>query len=161
KEKMTPDAQLGLKLTLAHFAYFGYQVLLVGLCLFVYGLLSDQSGSARETVLRTSTAIVIPAGLLLSVALLVFHQTNHTEHPLVSRMYVGVNRLQVFGMFALALFVLFQVLLQKRSDSDLSSTAWALTLVYFAASAFEGLRMKDAIKPRIPSLPPTPPVAPP
>ena len=157
KEKALPDAQLGLKLALAHFAYMAYQVLLVGLCLFVYALLSDQSGSQRETILRTSTALVIPAGLLLSGALLVYHKTNHKDHPMVGRMYVGVNRLQVLGMFALALFVLFQVLLQKHTDSDFGSAAWSLMLVYLAAGAFEGLRVKDVIKPRLPSLPPTPP----
>jgi hypothetical protein len=76
-------------------------------------------------------------------------------------MYVGVNRLQVFGTFALALFVLFQALLQKHTDSDFGSAGWSLILVYFSAAAFEGLRVKDVIKPRVPKLPPAPPVAPP
>src|SRR2546430_14118323 len=60
KEKLPVDPQLGLKLTLAHFAYLGYQLLLVGLCLFVYALLSDKSPSGREDLLRPSTAIVVP-----------------------------------------------------------------------------------------------------
>lgn len=155
------DTHVGIKLLFAHFAYVAYQVLLVGLCLLVYAFLSDKGGGTKEDLLRTAAAMVLPSALLLGGALATYRKTNHREQPMVGKMYVGVNRLQIFGTFAIAFYFLSQVLLQKNSDADMASAGWSVLLVYFAACAFEGLRMKDELKSRVPSLAPAAPPPPP
>ena len=152
KESMPEDAQLGLKLTLARCAYAAYQLLLLGLCLLVYTLLTDKERDTRTDLLRTSAGIVVPVALLLMVSLGVFMKTNRRNHPLIGRMYVGVNRLHVFALFAVSLFVQFQALFQRSTNAELAAIGWALVLVYFAAAALEGLRVKDILKPRVASV---------
>jgi hypothetical protein len=172
REALPPDPHMGLKTVLAHFAYSTYQLALVGLALLVYGLLTSKMGETRETILRTATGIVLPSAMFLALTLFALRRTNHRELPHVGRMYVGLNRFHVGGMFAFSVYLVAQTLVQRSKDIDteVSSIAWSILLVYAAAFGLEVLRVRDDLKkPAAPSLPapslmsapPAPPPPPP
>jgi MFS family permease len=161
RESLPPDPHVGLKTVFAHFAYSTYQLALVGLALLVYGLLTSKGADTRETILRTATGILLPSVLLLVLVLFAFRRTNHVQFPHVGRMYAGLNRFHVGGMFAFAVYLVAQTLVQRSKDidSEVSSVAWSILLVYAAAFGLEVLRVRDELKkPPVPTLP-APPLA--
>ena len=159
RENVGPDAHLGLKVLLAHFTYCSYQVALLGLTLFVYGLLTNKIGETRETILRTATGLLLPSAVLLALLLLTLRRTNHKQQPFVTRMYVGLNRFHVGAAFAFAVYFVAQTLVQRSKDvdSEVASIAWSMLLVYAAALGFEVLRVRDELKTPAPPPPPPPP----
>jgi hypothetical protein len=162
------DPQLGIKVALSCFAVTAFQLVLAGVTLVIYGVLSGAPSDTRGTFYRSGLGLVLPAGIVLATHLALLARTNQERFPQVRRLFDGFNLL-VTGVLGFAALVLaFESLFKRGSSHELGRLAGAAVLVYGSAWAAVGVRFgrgvldarADEASPRplppLPVLPETP-----
>jgi len=127
-----PDTQLGLKVAIHLFRVLAFQLSLLGLFLFLFGVFMKGDS---DPVIRLGIGVLIPAALLYAGHRLVATRTNDELYPNVRRMFDGWNLVQtgIPGMFSL--IALFVVLIGDFSGSrgDMLRVVVPYLLTYFGA----------------------------
>ena len=134
-----PDPHLGLKVALNYFAVTGFQLALMGLMLFVYGLITSESES-RGDILRLGFGLILPAMLVLFIHRVLLKRSNQDLFGSVERLFAGYN-LFITGLVGfIGLVLAFEMLLKKGPAGELGRIAAALVLVYGGGWAAVGWR---------------------
>jgi hypothetical protein len=146
REGEAPDPQLGLKVALSFFRLLATQVVLVGLFLLVYALITDTSESTQESLMRAAAGLLLPGALILAAHVAAMTHTNHDEHPIVGHLFGGVNLILTglvgFGAVTAALFLICQ----KGVNDELERMVWSMVLVYVLAWAGQSLLFSRAAR---------------
>ena len=141
-----PDPQLGLKVALSFFRVLAYQIVLFGLYLLVWALMSDLDESTQEQLVRTGAGLLVPAVLILLAHVSACGHTNQDERPIVSRLFGGLNLLLTgvvgFAVLMAALFLIFQ----KGVDREILHAVWAAVIVYDLAWAAQAFLLSRSLK---------------
>lgn len=134
------DPQLGLKFALHYFAMAAFQVLLAGLSLLIFNLISPGTADKGTSGYRIAMGLIIPAGLVLAAHVGLLKRTNDDAYPNVRRLFWGYNLL-VTGILAfVALLLGFQALFAKGPTFGMGHFAGSMVVVYGAAWAIVGFK---------------------
>ena len=82
-----PDPQLGIKVALCFFRQLGYQFMLGGGLMILYGMTSKMLSGNREAVMRPALGLLVPALIVWGVHNLALQRTNRIQFPIVERLY--------------------------------------------------------------------------
>jgi hypothetical protein len=140
REGLPGDPHLGFKTALAFFQTTAYQVALLGVFLFVYGLLTKGGDNTRGDLIRTAFGLLVPSLLVYFAHMVAMSRTNAVQLPLVPRMFAGLSLVHtgVIGFFGLDLA--FVSLLSRGESGEAGRIAWSLVIVYTVAWVVQGLR---------------------
>ncbi len=127
------DPQLGIKVALGYFAFIGLQLLLVGLTLFFYALLSTGASDDKGTMYRAAAGFILPGAIVLATHVVLLRRTNQDQYPAVRRLLLGYNLIATGTVGLVALVIAFQALFGKGSSGEVGRVAGAMLLVYGSA----------------------------
>lgn len=133
RESKVEDPQLGFKTAASYFQVLALQIVLVGIFLLVYGVLTDMKGDGREQLFRLGAGLAIPGFLVLLGQTFALRHSNAAEFPIVSRLSEGWNLLLVGMIGLVALVTLSVTMFQEDPPTELKRFAWAFALVYTGA----------------------------
>jgi hypothetical protein len=163
------DPHLGLKFALHYFALAAGQLLLAGVALLIYMLISPGTADKGTSGYRAAVGFMMPAGMVLAIHIVLLKRTNDAVHSLVRRLFLGYNLL-VTGLVAFVALVLgFQMLMTKGSTGGVGHAAGAMIVVYGTAWAMLGFKFGQLVlglapsvhtqidMPMVPPVMPTPP----
>lgn len=167
-----PDPQLGLKFALHLFRFHGYQLMLLGgfLLLFTVLLKKGEYGPTRGDMARPAFAFLVAGGLVYGAHTLGLAKTNQAQHPLVGRLFGGLNLIVTGLVGFIGLVFALQILFAKGEGGNEARAAWSAVLVYCVAWGVQGALLGksmldgDAPPPEVgaapgsPIVPPTAPV---
>ena len=125
------DPQLGIKVALGYFAIVALQVVLAGLTVFFYALLS--STDEKSSLYRAAGGLIVPAGIVLATHVVLLRKTNQEQYPGVRRILLGYNLLVTGTIGFVGLVMAFEALFGKGSSGEMGRVAGALVLVYGSA----------------------------
>ncbi|HLL22977.1 MAG TPA: hypothetical protein VK427_12645 [Kofleriaceae bacterium] len=139
------DPHLGLKFALHYFAFSAYQLLLAGIALLIYMLISPNTADKGSDGYRAAIALIMPAAVVLAAHVSLLKRTNDTSMPGVRRLFWGYNML-LSGIVAFSALVLgFQVMFAKGPSGGLGHFAGAVVVVYGIAWALLGLKLAQLV----------------
>lgn len=147
-----PDPQLGIKVALCFFRQLGYQFMLGGGLMILYGMTSKMLSGNREAVMRPALGLLVPALIVWGVHNLALQRTNRIQFPIVERLYAGYNLLTTGLMGFVGIILVFQSLFGKNTDPEMGRIAWSVALVYTSAWAAQGVMFLN----RVLDVPPPP-----
>lgn len=138
-----PDPQLGLKFALHLFRFHGYQLLLLGgmMLLFTVLLKKEEYGPTRGDIVRPAFAFLVAGGIVFGVHQLLLTKTNQAQHPLVGRLFAGLNLIVTGLVGFIGLVLALQMLFAKGSGGLPARAAWSVVLVYCGAWGVQGALM--------------------
>jgi hypothetical protein len=137
RDGLPPDPQLGFKTAMHFFMVLGFQLLLLGAFLLVWGIF--KKGPSGEAM-RTAAALVVAGGIVFGAHMVGLTRTNDQSFPLVGRMFAGLC-LIITGLIAtMGLTMALIALFSKGDSGDVGRGAWSATIVYGIAWAVQGLR---------------------
>lgn len=140
-----PDTQLGLKFALHYFSMSAFQLLLAGVALLIYMLISPGTPDKSTSGYRVAIALILPAGLILAAHLHLLKRTNDDAFPSVRRLFWGYNMI-VTGIVAFFALVLgFQALFAKGPTLGVGHMAGSMVVVYGAAWAIVGFKFGQLV----------------
>jgi hypothetical protein len=131
----SPDPQLGLKFSLHFFRLVSFQTLMLGTVLLMFSMLGKNLGEGREYIYRPAFGLLVPSGAVFGVVSVMLGKTNNESHPIVSRMFGGLNLLFTGTLGFTTLIFAFVVLFQKGEAGQSGRIAWSGLLVYTTAWA--------------------------
>ena len=135
------DPQLGIKVALGYFGFLSFQLVLVGVTMVLFGLLSTGSSSERGDLYRVGFGFLVPGAILLGLHVSALQRSNQEQFPAVRRLCLGYNFV-VTGVFGLIATVLaFQALFTKGSAGNFGRFGASAVIVYGAAWAWTGVRL--------------------
>jgi len=138
KHAPAPDPQLGLKFVLNFFRVQSYQILLLGLFMLIYAMLTKEMSKHRGDLMRPAFGFIVPAALVFGVTTALLPKTNQYAYPAVARLWNGYN-LMITGLIGFIVLIFgFQLLFAKGSTGEAGRVVWALVLVYTSAWAVQG-----------------------
>jgi hypothetical protein len=132
------DTQLGLKVVLHYFRMLGFQLLLGGILIVLWTVISK--GSDKGDLYRAGFGFIVPAGILYGVHLALLQRSNDAQYPIVRRLFLGYNLLVTGLLGAVALVVACQALFAKGSSGNEGRLFFAGVLVYCGAWAGCGIQ---------------------
>lgn len=135
----TPDPQLGVKFALCFFRQLGYQTMLAGAFLILYGLTTKMLSSDRDAILRPAFGMLVPGLLVWGGHNLALQRTNRIERPMVEQLFAGYNLLSTGTLGFVALVLVFQSLFSKGDSGEQGRIVWSMALVYTSAWITQGV----------------------
>jgi hypothetical protein len=139
RELTAPDPQLGIKCALAWFKMVSYQMLLMGLFMFLYPITADLPEYMSEGFTRTAMGMLLPAGLVFTAHHFILKQTNAEFLPTAPRMFAGLSLIQT-GLIAFFALVMGGILLfQKNTPSEINRPVMVLIFIYGGAWVGQGI----------------------
>jgi len=139
------DPQLGIKVALSFFAVSAFQLVLAGVTIFLYAVISGSSSDAKSALYRFGIGLIVPAGIVLGAHLALLARTNQSQFPSVRRLFAGYNLL-VTGVFGfIALVAAFESLFKRGSSHEVGRIAGAAVLVYGSAWAAVGVQFSRLV----------------
>jgi hypothetical protein len=132
------DPQLGIKVALGYFLVTALQVLLAGIAVLLYAIIS--SDEDKGSLYRAGFGLIVPGALVYFAHVSLLKMTNQDAFPAVKRMLAGYNLLLTGLIGMSALVAAFQALFQKGSSHGFGRAAAAGVLVYGSAWAICGWR---------------------
>ena len=142
----TGDPQLGLKVALSYFRVLAYQLVLAGVFLLVWALMSDASDDTQEQILRTAGGLAVPGVIIFAAHNFAIAHTNQREQPVVGRLFGGLN-LILTGLFGfLALSAAGFLFFQKNADKEIQRMLWSGMIVYNLAWVMQGLLFSRSVR---------------
>jgi hypothetical protein len=133
------DPQLGIKFALGFFRQLGYQLMLFGGVMILFGMIGKDLGGARGEIMRPAFGMLIPGLIIWGVHNLAMQRTNRLQFPNVDKLWAGYNLLFT-GLFgSIALVMIFQSLFMKGDTGNFGRAAWAFGLVFISAWAAQGV----------------------
>ena len=134
------DGQLGLKVALGYFQVIAFHVLLAGVTLLFYAVLSSSSTEEKSQLYRFAFGLMVPGGIVLASHVALLGRTNQLVFPNVRRLILGYNLLITGTLGFFGLVMAFQALFGKGSAGDLGRIAGSMVLVYGSAWAAVGVQ---------------------
>ena len=139
------DPQLGIKVALSFFMVTAFQLVLAGVTLFCFALISSEPSAAKGTLYRAAFGLIVPAGVVLGAHVGLLARTNQARFPSVRRLFAGYNLL-ITGVLGFAALVLaFQELFKRGSSHDVGPFAGAAVVVYGVAWVGVGLHLAHTV----------------
>lgn len=139
------DPQLGIKVALSFFAVTAFQLVLAGVTLLCFALISSAPSEAKGTLYRAAFGLILPAGIVLGTHVVLLARTNQAQFPSVRRLFAGYNLL-ITGLVGFAALVLaFEELFKRGSSHDLGRFAGAAVVVYGVAWVGVGLHLAQTV----------------
>ena len=139
------DPHLGLKFALHYFALAAFQLLLAGVALLIYMLISPGTAEKGTSGYRAAVGFIMPAGMVLAIHVVLLKRTNDAVFSLMRRLFLGYNLL-VTGLVAFVALVLgFQMLMAKGSTAGVGHMAGAMIVVYGTAWALLGFKLGQLV----------------
>ena len=139
------DPQLGIKVALSFFMVTAFQLVLAGVTLFCFALISSAPSEAKGTLYRAAFGLIVPAGLVLGAHLALLARTNQQQFPSVRRLFAGYNLLITGAIGFAALVLAFEELFKRGSSHDLGQFAGAAVVVYGVAWVGVGLHLANTV----------------
>jgi hypothetical protein len=139
------DPQLGIKVALGFFRQLGYQFMLAGGFLVLYGITSKMLSGHRDMLMRPAFGLLVPALIVWGVHNLAMQRTNRIQYPYVDRLYQGYNLLTTGLIGFIGLILVFQSLFGKGESGEQGRIAWSIALVYTSAWATQGVMFLNRI----------------
>jgi len=151
------DPQLGMKVALSFFQVMAFHMVLAGLTMFLYAMMSSLSSDMKSTLYRTAFGLIVPGGLVWGTHFSVLARTNQQQFPGVRRLFAGYNLL-VTGLLGFTATVLaFEALFKRGSSRELGRIGVSSVVVYVTAWVVVGLRFaRQVFEPGEPLPPPGP-----
>ncbi len=145
REGAPGDPHLGLKTVISFFQFLSFQLALVGIFLFLYGLFTKGGDEMRGSLMRTAFGVLVPSLLVYGAHFVALQRTNVVELPLIHRMFAGVTLFQtgIAGFFALVAG--FVTLFAKGEQGDVARMVLAMVLVYTSAWVVLALRFVQRV----------------
>ena len=149
----TVDPQLGVKFALCFFRQLGYQTMLAGGFLILYGITSKMLAGNRDAVLRPAFGTLVPGLLVWGAHNLALQRTNRIERPMVEQLFAGYNLLSTGMVGFIALVLVFQSLFGKGDSGEQGRVVWSMALVYTSAWVTQGVMFLNRVleSPLLPS----------
>lgn len=139
------DPQLGLKVALSFFAVTAFQLVLAGVTIFGYAIVSSGSHDSKSMLYRLGLGLIVPAGAVLGAHVIMLARTNQDRFPAVRRLFGGYNLL-VTGVLGFAAFVLAcEALFKHGSSHELGRLGAAAVVVYGTAWVLVGLHFSRIV----------------
>jgi hypothetical protein len=85
------DPQVGLKVALGYFRLLSYQLLLIGVFLLTWALMSDLPEEQQGTIRRAALGLLVPSVIVFLAHNLAAGHTNHRDFPIVGRLVAGTS----------------------------------------------------------------------
>jgi hypothetical protein len=133
------DPQLGIKFALSFFRQLGYQTMLLGGFMVLYGITSKTMSGHRDIIMRPAFGILVPGLIVWGVHNLALQRTNRIQFPGVERLFAGYNLITTGILGFVGLIMVFQSLFGKGESGEGGRIAWSLALVYTSAWATQGV----------------------
>jgi hypothetical protein len=137
------DPQLGIKVALGYFMVTGLQVLLAGVAVVLYAIIS--SDEDKGSIYRAGFGLLVPGALVYFSHVSLLKMTNQDAFPAVKRMLAGYNLLLTGLIGMSALVAAFQALFQKGSSHGFGRAAAAGVLVYGTAWVVCGWKLSRIV----------------
>ena len=137
RQSHTPDPQLGFKVAVHMFRVLAFQLALVGVFLFLFGIFEKGDG---EAMIRLGLGVLLPAALLYGGHRMVATRSNDNLYPNVRHMFDGWNLIQTGLSGMLSLIAFFVVLIGDHSGhrGDMLRVVFPYLLAYFGGWAVLG-----------------------
>jgi hypothetical protein len=142
RDGLPPDAQLGFKTALNFFLVFGYQLMLLGAFMIVWGMFSKGDSGSQ---MRQAAALILSGGAIFGAHFVALQRTNDAAMPMVGRMFAGLNLIQTGAMGSIGMVLAFSALFSKGSSGDFGKMAWSMFIVYAIAWGVQGLRFNQRV----------------
>jgi hypothetical protein len=133
------DPQLGIKFALSFFRQLGYQTMLLGGFMVLYGITSKMMSGHRDLIMRPAFGLLVPGLIVWGVHNLAMQRTNRIQFPGVERLFAGYNLITTGILGFVGLIMVFQSLFGKGDSGEGGRIAWSLALVYTSAWATQGV----------------------
>jgi hypothetical protein len=130
KEGTASDPQMGMKVALYLFKVLGFQLLLAGLFLLLYGLMSD---GGREPIMRMAAGLLVPGLMIFVGHLVAIGKSNDLDLPTVGRMFSGWNIVQTGLSGSFALIAACVLTFTEGVPTEPRKMAWIGAVVYLSA----------------------------
>jgi hypothetical protein len=133
------DPQLGLKVALGYFRLLSYQIVLAGIFLLTWALMSDLPEEQQDEIRRAALGLLVPAVVVFLAHNLAAGHTNGRDFPIVGRLVAGTS-LFFTGLLGFAAvmgagFLFFQ----KSPDAETMRALASAVIVYGLAWFMQGL----------------------
>jgi hypothetical protein len=151
REGTPPDPQLGAKTAFGWFRVLSCQVVLLGLTLFVYAVMTKSAESTRSDLYRTAAGLLVPGSLVYAAHWWFGRLTNERQFPVIGRLFSGLNLILAGLTGFTALVAAFVLLFQKNADVEAHRFAWSTVLVYVTAWISMGVSFFRASAPAAPA----------
>jgi hypothetical protein len=134
------DSQLGIKVALGYFAVTAFQVVLAGVTMLFYAVLSNMGSDEKSSFYRGAAGLIVPAAIVLGSHIALLGRTNELVFPGVRRLLLGFNLFLTGTIGFVALVMAFEALFGKGSAGEMGRVSGAMVLVYGSAWAAVGVQ---------------------